>query len=69
MRRRLWLALAGLAGILGLMLIPAPGGATSSSKSAGDSITANSPSQPRCDPQPSNGSGPKPGKGKKCASP
>lgn len=70
LRRKSALLLVSLAGLLGLLALPAPGasGDGNGAPSVGQS-QGNGPSQPRCDPQPDKGNGPPAGKGtKKCAS-
>jgi hypothetical protein len=63
-RRRLILGLVALLGFGAIAMVPAASGANSSSNTKG-----NGPKEQRCDPQPTHGNGPPPGKGKKCASP
>lgn len=69
-RRRMAVLLVALFGVVGLMMAPTASGAGGSNNGNGNSAgKGNGPKETRCDPQPSKGNGPPPGKGQKCASP
>jgi hypothetical protein len=69
-RRKVAALLLFVAGMVGLLVLPAPSDAAKGGQPGPPPHSqGNGPSQPRCDPQPEKGNGPPPGKGtKKCAS-
>lgn len=67
LRRKVAVLLLSVAGLVGVLSLPAPSDAAKGSAPSSNS-QGNGPKQERCDPQPEHGNGPPPGKGKKCAS-